>query len=279
MTRLLKSGEVASDAVFPAGDRLLAVNTRRTTPYGTAPGLVASFRDTTELRALSGRAELARERLTLLYDAGVRIGTTLDVRRTAQELAEVAVPRVADIVTVELLESVLQGEEPNGAMHRMRRTALHDADARSPLQPVGDLIQFVVADTSMGAALQRGKAVLVPDLHHAQDWRSRDPQGAVRVLDHGIHSLITVPLRARGVLLGMVNFWRGAGSPRFEEEDVAVTEELVARAAVAIDNARRYSREHAMAVTLQRSLLPGTCPTRTRSRWRGGTGGSVRCGR
>ncbi|MFJ8275527.1 SpoIIE family protein phosphatase [Streptomyces sp. NPDC094154] len=260
MTRLLKSGEVASDAVFPAGDRLLAVNTRRTTPYGTAPGLVASFRDTTELRALSGRAELARERLTLLYDAGVRIGTTLDVRRTAQELAEVAVPRVADIVTVELLESVLQGEEPNGAMHRMRRTALHDADARSPLQPVGDLIQFVVADTSMGAALQRGKAVLVPDLHHAQDWRSRDPQGAVRVLDHGIHSLITVPLRARGVLLGMVNFWRGAGSPRFEEEDVAVTEELVARAAVAIDNARRYSREHAMAVTLQRSLLPRDLP-------------------
>ena len=34
----------------------------------------------------------------------------------------------------------------------------------------------------------------------------------------------------------------------------------VARAAVSIDNARRYTREHSMAVTLQRSLLPRTLP-------------------
>ncbi|MFB7594698.1 SpoIIE family protein phosphatase [Streptomyces sp. NPDC056160] len=258
LTRVLVAGEVVSDEVCPAGERLLAVNTRRTAPYADAPGLVASFRDTTELRALSGRAEVARGRLTLLYEAGVRIGTTLDVRRTAEELADVAVDRLADVVTVELLEAVLHGEEPTGAVHRMRRTALRGS--RHPLQPVGDLIRFVVADTPMVAALRRGKAVLVPDLRAAEDWRAQDPQGARRVLASGIHSLIAVPLRARGVVLGMVNFWRGAGSPRFEEEDVAVAEELGARAAVAIDNARRYSREHAMAVTLQRSLLPRDLP-------------------
>ncbi|WP_345140956.1 SpoIIE family protein phosphatase [Streptomyces mexicanus] len=260
LTGLLVAGEIASDRVCPAGDRLLAVNTRRTAPYGGAPGLVASFRDTTELQALSGRAEVARGRLTLLYEAGVRIGTTLDVRHTAQELAEVAVPRLADVVTVELLESVLQGEEPTGAVHRMRRTAVRGSRPDTPLQPVGDLIRFVAADTPMVAALRRGKAVLVPDLHRAEDWRAQDPEGARRVLESGIHSLITVPLRARGVVLGMVNFWRGSGAPRFEEEDVAVAEELGARAAVAIDNARRYSREHAMAVTLQRNLLPRDLP-------------------
>ncbi|GAB2713653.1 SpoIIE family protein phosphatase [Streptomyces bullii] len=260
LTRLLLSAEPVSDEVLPAGERLLAVNTRLTAPYGGAQGLVATFRDTTELRALSGQAEEARGRLTLLYEAGVRIGTTLDVRRTAEELAEVAVPRMADFVTVELLDSVLRGEEPTGAVRRMRRTALRESRAGHPLQPVGDLIQFVVADTPSVAALHRGKAVLVPDLHTAQDWRAQDPEGAREALDYGIHSLITVPLRARGVVLGMVNFWRGAGSPPFEEEDVAVAEELVARAAVAIDNARRYSREHAMAVTLQRSLLPRDLP-------------------
>ncbi|WP_201299982.1 SpoIIE family protein phosphatase, partial [Streptomyces mexicanus] len=260
LTRLLVAGEIASDRVCPAGDRLLAVNTRRTAPYGDVPGLVASFRDTTEPQALAGRAEVARGRLTLLYEAGVRIGTTLDVRHTAQELAEVAVPRLADVVTVELLESVLQGEEPTGAVHRMRRTAVRGSRPDTPLQPVGDLIRFVVADTRMVAALRRGKAVLVPDLHRAGDWRAQDPEGARRVLESGIHSLITVPLRARGVVLGMVNFWRGSGTPRFEEEDVAVAEELGARAAVAIDNARRYSREHAMAVTLQRNLLPRDLP-------------------
>ncbi|MEU6665932.1 SpoIIE family protein phosphatase [Streptomyces sp. NPDC046727] len=256
LTRLLGRGEAASDEVIPAGDRLLAVNVRPTAPYGGAQGLVATFRDTTELRALSGQAELARGRLSFLYEAGTRIGTTLDVRRTAEELAEVAVPRMADFVTVELLDSVLRGEEPTSAVHEMRRTALRASQAGHPLQPVGDVIRFVMADTPMAAALRRGKAVLVPDLNTAEDWRAQDPEGARRALDYGICSLITVPLRARGVILGMVDFWRRTGSPRFEEEDVAVAEELVARAAVAIDNARRYSREHAMAVTLQRNLLP-----------------------
>ncbi len=255
LTRLLASGETTTDELVPAGERLLAVNTRLTAPRADEPGLVATFRDTTELRALSGQAEVARGRLTFLYEAGGRIGTTLDVRRTAEELTEVAVPRLADFVTVELLDSVLRGEEPSGAVNRMRRTALRESQAGHPLQPVGDLIRFVVADTPMVAALRRGKAVLVPDLHIAQDWRAQDPQGARRALEYGIHSLVTVPLRARGVVLGMVNFWRSTGSPRFEEEDVAIAEELVARAAVAIDNARRYSREHALAVTLQRSLL------------------------
>ncbi|MYW47391.1 SpoIIE family protein phosphatase [Streptomyces sp. SID486] len=256
LTRLLTAGKAVSDEVRPAGDRLLAVNVRPIAPYGGAQGLVATFRDTTELRALSGQAELARGRLSFLYEAGMRIGTTLDVRRTAEELAEVAVPRMADVVTVELLDAVLRGEEPTSAVHEMRRTAVRAVPADHPLQPVGDVIRFVMADTPMVAALRRGKAVLVPDLDTAHDWRAQDPGGAQRALEHGIHSMISVPLQARSVVLGMVNFWRGAGSPRFEEEDVAVAEELVARAAVAIDNARRYSREHAMAVTLQRSLLP-----------------------
>ncbi|MES4892356.1 SpoIIE family protein phosphatase [Streptomyces sp. NPDC096012] len=259
-TRLLLSAEPATDVVVPAGARLLAVSTRPIAPHGRAQGLVATFRDTTELRALTGQAELARGRLSFLYEAGTRIGTTLDVRRTAEELAEVAVPRMADIVTVELLESVLRSEEPTGAVHQMRRTALRASLDGHTLQPVGELIRFVEADTPMTEALRGGTAVLVPDLHTAQDWRVQDPEGAGRALDFGIRSLITVPLRARGVILGMVNFWRAADSPRFEEGDVAVAEELVARAAVAIDNARRYSREHAMAVTLQRSLLPRGLP-------------------
>ena len=69
-----------------------------------------------------------------------------------------------------------------------------------------------------------------------------------------------MPLRARGVILGVVNFWRSEKPEPFEEEDLSLAEELVARAAVCIDNARRYTREHTMAVTLQRSLLPRGLP-------------------
>ncbi|MFI5668252.1 SpoIIE family protein phosphatase [Streptomyces sp. NPDC051704] len=267
-TSMLVSGRVATDEVHLAGDRLLAVNVRPTKTYGGhTAGSVMTLRDTTELAALSGRAEVARERLQLLYDAGVRIGTTLDVVRTAEELSEVAVPRFADFVTVELLEPVLKGEEPSrgaGVYTEMRRAAMSGVRTDQPLQPVGDVIRFVVPTAPMAAALDAGHAVLAPDLHAAMGWRAQDEAGTRQALGYGLHSLISVPLQARGVVLGMANFWRAADTPEaFDEEDLSFAEELGARAAVSIDNARRYTREHATAVALQRSLLPRVLPDQT----------------
>ncbi|MFI1281904.1 SpoIIE family protein phosphatase [Streptomyces sp. NPDC020858] len=263
-TELLASGRVVTDHVHLAGDRLLAVNVRPTQPYAGSPaGSVVTLRDSTELAALSGRAEVARSRLQLLYDAGVRIGTTLDVVRTAEELSEVAVPRFADFVTVELLEPVLHGDEPSLATRvytEMRRAAISGVRTDSPLQPVGDVIRFVVPTAPMAAALDAGHAVLAADLNAAMGWRAQDESGTREALDYGLHSLISVPLQARGVVLGMANFWRADTPEAFDEEDLSFAEELGARAAVSIDNARRFTREHATAVTLQRSLLPRVLP-------------------
>ncbi|MFF8844365.1 SpoIIE family protein phosphatase [Streptomyces sp. NPDC015127] len=254
----IASGRSATDELHMAADRLLAVNIRPTAPYGKA-GTVVTLRDTTELRALSGRAEVARERLKLLYDAGVQVGTTLNVERTAEELAEVAAPRFADVVTVDLLDPVLRGEEPPEASTEMRRTAAVGPQGDHPLCPVGELIRFGPA-SPMAAGLAGGHAVLEGDLRATHGWRTQDPANARLILDRGIHSLIAVPLRARGVVLGMAGYWRGQDSPPFDEEDVSVAEELTARAALSVDNARRYTREHTMAVTLQRSLLPRGVP-------------------
>ncbi|MFD0141283.1 MULTISPECIES: SpoIIE family protein phosphatase [unclassified Streptomyces] len=258
---LLSSGRVVNDEVHLAGDRLLAVNVRPTAPYrGRPTGTVMTLRDSTELATVSGRAEVARGRLQLLYEAGVRIGTTLDVVRTAEELSEVAVPRFADFVTVELLEPVLRGEEPSGAFTEMRRTALTGVTAEHPFQPVGDLIRCIVPTTPMAMALDSGHAVLVEQLDEADGWRAQDPAGAAEALAYGLHSLVAVPVLARGVVLGMANFWRAGTQEPFGEEDLTFAEELTARAAVSIDNARRFTREHAMAVALQRSLLPRILP-------------------
>ncbi|WP_327412612.1 SpoIIE family protein phosphatase [Streptomyces sp. NBC_01233] len=263
-TELLASGRVVTDHVHLAGDRLLAVNVRPTKPYAGRPaGRVVTLRDSTELASLSGRAEVARSRLQLLYDAGVRIGSTLDVVRTAEELSEVAVPRFADFVTVELLEPVLRGDEPSpatGVYTEMRRAAITGVRSDSPLQPVGDVIRFAVPTAPMAAALDAGHAVLATDLNTAMGWRAQDSQGTREALDYGLHSLISVPLQARGVVLGMANFWRADTPEAFDEEDLSFAEELGARAAVSIDNARRFTREHATAVALQRSLLPRVLP-------------------
>ncbi|WBO69133.1 SpoIIE family protein phosphatase/ATP-binding protein [Streptomyces camelliae] len=257
---LLAGDRPATDEVYLAADRLLAVSKRLTAPHGP-DGSVVTLRDTTELRAVSGRAEQARERLQSLYDAGLRIGTTLDVKRTAEELAEVAVTRFADVVTVDLLDPVLRGEESSGGagITELRRSAVAGIDAGPPFHPVGELIRLVPADP-VSTALAEGRPVLIRDLSASDAWRAQQPDSAGRIFDHGIGSMLAVPLRARGVMLGAVVFRRAEGSPAFEDEDVTFAEELAARAAVCIDNASRYTREHAMAVTLQHSLLPRALP-------------------
>lgn len=253
---LLGSGRAATDKVFLAGEILLAVNVR---PVGPKQGSVATLRDTTELRALAGRADVAGGRLQLLYEAGTRIGTTLDVRRTAEELTEVTVPRFADFATVELVKSVLQGGEPTGAgstaVHRVAVAGIRDD---LPFHPVGTLLRYEPGNP-VATGMTTGRPVLVADLAAADGWRAQDPERAQQVLAYGIHSMISVPLQARGQLLGVVQFWRSEQDP-FEPDDLSPAEELATRAAVCIDNARRYTREHTTAVTLQRSLLPGALP-------------------
>ncbi|WP_203721442.1 SpoIIE family protein phosphatase/ATP-binding protein [Streptomyces coelicoflavus] len=258
LAQLLASGQAATDEVHLVKNRLLAINQRPTDVRGGPAGSVATLRDSTELRALSGRAETARERLDILYAAGVGIGTSLDVTRTAEELGELAVPRFADYVTVDLFDTVLAGGQPDSATP-LRRTARSGVSEEVPLYPVGRPIRYV--DSSpQGRTLASGRAVLEPRLGEAPGWQAQDYERSAQVVEYGVHSLITVPLRAGTLVLGVVSFWRAAKPEPFDEDELALGEELVARAAVSIDNARRYTREHSMAVTLQRSLLPRRLP-------------------
>ncbi|WP_326768045.1 SpoIIE family protein phosphatase [Streptomyces sp. NBC_01591] len=258
---LFVSGRTVTDELLRAGNRLLAVNLRPTDTHGGPPGTVVTLRDTTELRAVTGQAEFATERLLLLYEAGARIGTTLDVTRTAQELTEVAISGFADAATVDLADPVLRGDEPvtpDGATLEMRRTAVAAVRADHPLYPIGHLVGFV-PDRTRAMRVHRDDADLKGEFTKL-GWRNWDLDVAERLRVQGFHSLMSVPLHARGVILGMANFWRSGDSEPFDDDDLSFAEELVARAAVGVDNARRYTREHALAVTLQRSLLPRGLP-------------------
>jgi serine phosphatase RsbU (regulator of sigma subunit) len=257
---LLGPGSEASDETLASGDRLLLVSVRPIGRTGGPPGTVATLRDSTELHAVSAEVVATQRRLRLLYDATVAIGTTLDVSSTAEELAQVAVPGFADYVTVDLVESVLRGDEPGPAdSGRVRRAALGGIRPNPPFYPVGERIT-VVPTTPWARALDTGRPTLEPDLRTATAWQDQDPGRAQRVLAFGVHSQLRIPLRARGVRLGTVMFWRAERVEPFDQDDLALAVELGARAAVAIDNARRYAREHAMATTLQRSLLPRRLP-------------------
>ncbi|MFF3652890.1 SpoIIE family protein phosphatase [Streptomyces sp. NPDC002181] len=204
----------------------------------------------------------ARLRLALLNRASTLIGTTLDLGRTTRELADVAVPDLADAVSVDLLESVARGdetaEEGSGAVRRM---AVHSvmAEALRVMHPVGEVFRFDPR-TSQARCLAEQQPILEPVLRSSPRWYFQDPERTRRALGLRAHSLIVVPLIARGLLLGLLSLWRGERPEPFEEDDLTLAEEFAARAALCIDNARRYTQEHQAALTLQRSLLPQALP-------------------
>ena len=78
---------------------------------------------------------------------------------------------------------------------------------------------------------------------------------------------MSVPIQARGVTLGVAVLTRFRRPDPFTPDDVLLAEEITARAAVCIDNARRFSRERETALALQRSLLPQR-PAAARPPWR-----------
>ncbi|WP_327347277.1 SpoIIE family protein phosphatase [Streptomyces europaeiscabiei] len=200
----------------------------------------------------------ARRRLELLSEASARIGTTLDVRRTAQELAETVVPRLADFVTIDLAEPVLRGEEAADPRGDLRRTVVHGIRDDLPFSPVGKQVDYGPTVPQL-RCLTSGDAVLEPDLKTAAGWLAQDPEHTDRLLSH-VHSLIAVPLVARGVVLGVAAFYRAQDPAPFGDDDRSLAQELATRAALSIDNARRYTRERTMVLALQRSLLPQGLP-------------------
>ncbi len=208
----------------------------------------------------------ARRLLALVNEAGASIGSTLDVQRTAQELADFAVPRFADFVFVDLLEAPFGGDRPGsatpaeGERPAMRRAGMSSVREGCPeaVVRVGEAVDFVPPPHDADFLLS-GAPVLLPVLDpDSQGWAVEQPERAARIREFGLHSLISVPMRARDTVLGLTTFMRSQNPVPFDEDDVAPARELVARAAVCVDNARRYTREHTAALVLQRSLLPQT---------------------
>ncbi|MFD5736766.1 SpoIIE family protein phosphatase [Streptomyces sioyaensis] len=210
----------------------------------------------------------SRQRMTLLNRAGERIGSSLDVWHTAQELSDAAVPDLADFVTVDLLDSLLSGEEPSAgpvdatALFTMRRAGQQSVREGCPeaVVAVGDRASYPPS-APVVLSLTEGHSTLLQTLDLADgEWAAEDPVHAAHLRGLGFHSLMVVPLRARGVFLGAAAFARWQHTGPFQPDDLVLAEEFVTRAAMAIDNARRYTREHTAALTLQHSLLPRDLP-------------------
>ncbi|MEU6507064.1 SpoIIE family protein phosphatase [Streptomyces sp. NPDC046942] len=207
----------------------------------------------------------ARQRLQLVNEASVRIGSTLDVTRTAQELADVCVPALADFVTIDLLDPHEHGGEPPARitapvlLRRIAHCSVHPEVPEAVISP-GQTEEYP-AGSPQADSLTAGHTIVASVTEgDIDDWLTWHTARAQRVREFGMHSSMSVPIQARGLTLGVAVLTRYRRPDPFTADDVLLAEEITARAAVCIDNARRYSRERETALALQRSLLPRSLP-------------------
>ncbi|AWT41469.1 MULTISPECIES: SpoIIE family protein phosphatase [Streptomyces] len=233
---------------------------------GTVIGVAASVADITDQYRAGVEAEEARRRLALIADASARIGTTLELERTAHELADVAVPELADVAAVDLLEAVVEGRASSfgpaeGAMIRALAVQAEAApEALRAADPPGKIARYG-PDRLVTQCVRTGRPVLVAHVRPEDLPRiARSPQAAELLAGAGVHSYLAVPLIARGEVLGALDLKRTRNPLPFGRDDLLLARELAARAAVQIDNARWYQSARNAALTLQRSLLPSHPP-------------------
>jgi hypothetical protein len=272
LRRVLVTGEPVADLEVsgraggdPGGERFWrCLQFRIDGPDGEAAGVAHMMREATE------RTQNQR-RLALADEASARIGTTLDTTRTAGELLDVAIPRLADAGSVDLLATVIEGDQHAPHAHdqkmRLNRAAVR-WPAHRPAPP--EYLRYAWIETDPAKLyhqrLVAGMPVYLPAFGAMTPEQIREVNSATGfdrlMAAHaaGAHSMMVVPLTARGAIMGMVVLYRLAGSKPFTRADLSLAQDFVSRAAVSIDNARLYTRERATALALQRGLLPRRIP-------------------
>ncbi|MEV4557849.1 SpoIIE family protein phosphatase [Kitasatospora sp. NPDC049285] len=222
------------------------------------PYLVASVEDVTERQA-------ALDRLDILHAAHRQLGASLDAIGSAQELADVAVPRLADSATLDLLDEPLRGLplrsgpiDPGAPLRRAAYRAVRGSALTGPWQgpiPHGSLSTYG-APTPYSQVLEDGRPRLIRRLTGSEPWLASDPERGRRLTALGVHSMIVAPLVVHDAVLGILALYRYRRIAAFDQEDLELAAELASRGALSIDKARSYARERSIATTLQRQLLP-----------------------
>lgn len=278
LERVLATGESVTDLPLvgtvpgDADRRHWSMNLYRVHSGSGRPiGIAGLATDVTRRHIAAREAASARRNLALLNEASARIGNSLDLETTARELLDVAVPGFCDLASVDLYQALLTGEEaPPGAAGSPRREAV-GGSAELRRVAFASAVSDALPDPGPADGLGDGDTGTrgepgAPALGAVHRYAFGSP-GAIALRtghvedvpgdDRGfVQSTLAVPMVAHDTVVGLVRFSRTKGSEPFGERDRALATELAARAAVCIDNARLYRREHERALILQRSLLP-----------------------
>ncbi len=199
-------------------------------------------------------AVAARERLAYLASAGARFAELLDAPTLANAIVAETVGRISDTCVVDLYagdgttQSVALGHRDPLREEVLRDSHLYQAHGKS-------------SRDTLRRMFERGEQLFLPEISAELLVRDAvDDEHSRLLLAVGTHSVILVPLVARGQLVGGIALTRVEDSPPFDEDDLALAVGLASRAAVALDNARLFAARAEVVRALQETLIPPALP-------------------
>lgn len=224
---------------------------------GSEPGTLVIFHTPEPAPATGPRPEQAAERLSdlerlaLLAETTSQLTSTFDVDEALRRLIALVVPRLADWVVIDLITerdevwrtAVVQADGDTLVHHEELQGPMPPVPEESPM-PLSRALRGV-ASTLAGPETYR----VAPDSGIAVEQR--------RLFDAtGIHSAAIAPLRGTREVLGAITLGRAKKAGDFTVADLPLLEDIARRAGIALDNARLYQRQRAVAETMQNHLLP-----------------------
>ncbi|GAB3195420.1 hypothetical protein GCM10027261_15670 [Geodermatophilus arenarius] len=193
-------------------------------------------------------AESAQARLALMAEATSALIATLDIADVLDRLAALCVPQLADWAVITLVDESGEVRELVSRDREHQRTDLRRFDAGHALR--------LPPDSPSQRSITTSRAVLVERLPERLDDVTASPVAREIAGRLGAASALSAPMVARRRTRGAITLVRTSPERPFTPDDVGLVEDLARRAALVMDNVRLYQQEHAVADTLQRSLLP-----------------------
>ncbi len=190
---------------------------------------------------LYGRAVTRAANLETVFRISQVVGSSLNVN--------VVLNRVLDVV-----QKIFNADAVALLTYDAARRMITSDMARGQVPPAVLDLEVRPGEDVPGYVFASGEPAVFRDLH--EDMGGLPAAAAAS----GLRSLIAVPLLARGHSIGvLIAFSEDVAA--FSDEDVSLLRTFASQAALAVDTARMYSREHTIAHRLQRSIRPERLPT------------------
>jgi PAS domain S-box-containing protein len=223
----------------------------KATPLRDANGEIEATVTVIEDITTAKRTEV---RARFLARASQILGSSLEYQRTLRNIANLAVPDLADWCAVDLVDEQGRREQVVVAHADPARLALAERIRGS--EPAG-----LNPERGLGRVIATGEPELYSELPEGMLRSAARDEEQFRLLrELGMRSMLIVPMNVAARTLGAITLASAESARRFDPSEVEFAMQVADRAAVAVENSRLYSERAAIAETLQRSLLPDALP-------------------